>query len=315
MKKTDRLCEMFGIEYPIFQGAMAWIANGNLAGSVSRDGGLGIIAGGGMPGDVLRAEIRKAKAIAGKKPIGVNLMLMSDNIEEQVNICVEEKVEVVTTGAGNPGIYIETLKAAGIKVCPVVASVTLAKRMEKIGVNAVIAEGMEGGGHIGSISTMSLLPQIVDAVNIPVICAGGVASGRQMLAALAMGASGVQCGTIFIVAKECQAHENYKKAVLKAKDRSTVSTGNYTGHPVRVLENKFAKEILEMEKSGASKEEIEAKGTGKLRLAVVDGDVNAGSVMAGQVAAMVQEEKSTKEILTTLMKELEEAKERLKQEF
>ncbi|CAL7872240.1 DUF561 domain-containing protein [Fusobacterium necrophorum] len=315
MKKTDRLCEMFGIEYPIFQGAMAWIANGNLAGSVSRDGGLGIIAGGGMPGDVLRAEIRKAKAIAGKKPIGVNLMLMSDNIEEQVNICVEEKVEVVTTGAGNPGIYIETLKAAGIKVCPVVASVALAKRMEKIGVNAVIAEGMEGGGHIGSISTMSLLPQIVDAVNIPVICAGGVASGRQMLAALAMGASGVQCGTIFIVAKECQAHENYKKAVLKAKDRSTVSTGNHTGHPVRVLENKFAKEILEMEKSGASKEEIEAKGTGKLRLAVVDGDVNAGSVMAGQVAAMVQEEKSTKEILTTLMKELEEAKERLKQEF
>ncbi|MBR8721977.1 NADH:quinone reductase [Fusobacterium necrophorum subsp. funduliforme] len=315
MKKTDRLCEMFGIEYPIFQGAMAWIANGNLAGSVSRDGGLGIIAGGGMPGDVLRAEIRKAKAIAGKKPIGVNLMLMSDNIEEQVNICVEEKVEVVTTGAGNPGIYIETLKAAGIKVCPVVASVALAKRMEKIGVDAVIAEGMEGGGHIGSISTMSLLPQIVDAVNIPVICAGGVASGRQMLAALAMGASGVQCGTIFIVAKECQAHENYKKAVLKAKDRSTVSTGNYTGHPVRVLENKFAKEILEMEKSGASKEEIEAKGTGKLRLAVVDGDVNAGSVMAGQVAAMIQEEKSTKEILTTLMKELEEAKERLKQEF
>lgn len=315
MKKTDRLCEMFGIEYPIFQGAMAWIANGNLAGSVSRDGGLGIIAGGGMPGDVLRAEIRKAKAIAGKKPIGVNLMLMSDNIEEQVNICVEEKVEVVTTGAGNPGIYIETLKAAGIKVCPVVASVALAKRMEKIGVDAVIAEGMEGGGHIGSISTMSLLPQIVDAVNIPVICAGGVASGRQMLAALAMGASGVQCGTIFIVAKECQAHKNYKKAVLKAKDRSTVSTGNYTGHPVRVLENKFAKEILEMEKSGASKEEIEAKGTGKLRLAVVDGDVNAGSVMAGQVAAMVQEEKTTKEILTTLMKELEEAKERLKQEF
>lgn len=315
MKKTDRLCEMFGIEYPIFQGAMAWIANGNLAGSVSRDGGLGIIAGGGMPGDVLRAEIRKAKAIAGKKPIGVNLMLMSDNIEEQVNICVEEKVEVVTTGAGNPGIYIETLKAAGIKVCPVVASVALAKRMEKIGVDAVIAEGMEGGGHIGSISTMSLLPQIVDAVNIPVICAGGVASGRQMLAALAMGASGVQCGTIFIVAKECQAHENYKKAVLKAKDCSTVSTGNYTGHPVRVLENKFAKEILEMEKSGASKEEIEAKGTGKLRLAVVDGDVNAGSVMAGQVAAMVQEEKTTKEILTTLMKELEEAKERLKQEF
>ncbi|WP_337742907.1 DUF561 domain-containing protein [Fusobacterium gonidiaformans] len=315
MKKTDRLCELFGIEYPIFQGAMAWIANGNLAGSVSRDGGLGIIAGGGMPGDVLRAEIKKAKAIAGAKPIGVNLMLMADNIEEQVNICVEEKVEVVTTGAGNPGVYMETLKEAGIKVCPVVASVALAKRMEKIGADAIIAEGMEGGGHIGTITTMSLLPQIVDAVNIPVICAGGVASGRQMLAALAMGASGVQCGTIFIVAKECQVHDNYKKAILKAKDRSTVSTGNYTGHPVRVLENKFAKEILEMEKNGAPKEEIEAMGTGKLRLAVVDGDVSAGSVMAGQVAAMVQEEKTTKEILVTLMEELTVAKENLKNEF
>ncbi|AVQ17266.1 DUF561 domain-containing protein [Fusobacterium gonidiaformans] len=315
MKKTDRLCELFGIEYPIFQGAMAWIANGNLAGSVSRDGGLGIIAGGGMPGDVLRAEIKKAKAIAGAKPIGVNLMLMADNIEEQVNICVEEKVEVVTTGAGNPGVYMETLKEAGIKVCPVVASVALAKRMEKIGADAIIAEGMEGGGHIGTITTMSLLPQIVDAVNIPVICAGGVASGRQMLAALAMGASGVQCGTIFIVAKECQVHDNYKKAILKAKDRSTVSTGNYTGHPVRVLENKFAKEILEMEKNGAPKEEIEAMGTGKLRLAVVDGDIVAGSVMAGQVAAMVQEEKTTKEILVTLMEELTVAKENLKNEF
>lgn len=315
MKKTDQLCEIFGIEYPIFQGAMAWIANGNLAGSVSRDGGLGIIAGGGMPGDVLRAEIKKAKAIAGAKPIGVNLMLMADNIEEQVNICVEEKVEVVTTGAGNPGVYMETLKGAGIKVCPVVASVALAKRMEKIGADAIIAEGMEGGGHIGTITTMSLLPQIVDAVNIPVICAGGVASGRQMLATLAMGASGVQCGTIFIVAKECQVHDNYKKAILKAKDRSTISTGNYTGHPVRVLENKFAKEILEMEKNGAPKEEIEAMGTGKLRLAVVDGDIVAGSVMAGQVAAMVQEEKTTKEILVTLMEELTVAKENLKNEF
>lgn len=315
MKRTDRLCQSFGIEYPIFQGAMAWIANGNLAGSVSRDGGLGIIAGGGMPGSILREEIRKAKKIAAGKPIGVNLMLMADNIAEQVEICVEEKVEVVTTGAGNPGAYMETLKAAGIKVCPVVASVALAKRMERIGADAIIAEGMEGGGHIGTITTMALLPQIVDAVEIPVICAGGIASGRQMLAAFSMGASAVQCGTIFIVAEECQAHDNYKKSILKAKDRSTVSTGNFTGHPVRVIENKLAKEMLEKEKEGASKEELEAMGAGKLRLAVVEGDVALGSVMAGQVAAMVEEEKSTKEILVGLMEELDRAKKLLQEEI
>lgn len=315
MKRTDKLCQLFGIQYPIFQGAMAWIANGNLAGSVSRDGGLGIIAGGGMPGNILREEIQKAKKIATGNPIGVNLMLMADNIEEQIEICVEESVDVVTTGAGNPGIYMEKLKNAGIKVCPVVASVALAKRMEKIGADAIIAEGMEGGGHIGTITTMALLPQIVDAVKIPVICAGGIASGRQMLAALSMGASGVQCGTIFIVAKECQVHENYKKAILKAKDRSTVSTGNFTGHPVRVIENKLAKEMLEKEKAGASKEELEAMGAGKLRLAVVEGDVDFGSVMAGQVAAMVQEEKTTKEILETLMSELETAKKVLQEEI
>lgn len=315
MKRTDKLCQLFGIQYPIFQGAMAWIANGSLAGSVSRDGGLGIIAGGGMPGNILREEIQKAKKIATGNPIGVNLMLMADNIEEQIEICVEESVDVVTTGAGNPGIYMEKLKNAGIKVCPVVASVALAKRMEKIGADAIIAEGMEGGGHIGTITTMALLPQIVDAVKIPVICAGGIASGRQMLAALSMGASGVQCGTIFIVAKECQVHENYKKAILKAKDRSTVSTGNFTGHPVRVIENKLAKEMLEKEKAGASKEELEAMGAGKLRLAVVEGDVDFGSVMAGQVAAMVQEEKTTKEILETLMSELETAKKVLQEEI
>lgn len=311
MKRQDAFCKLFGIEYPIFQGAMAWIANGQLAGSVSRDGGLGIIAGGGMPGDILRQEIRKAKELANGKPIGVNLMLMADNIAEQVDICVEEKVEVVTTGAGNPGVYMEKLKGAGIKVCPVVASVALAKRMEKIGADAIIAEGMEGGGHIGSITTMALLPQIVDAVSIPVICAGGVASGRQILAAYSMGASAVQCGTIFIVAKECHAHENYKKSILKAKDRSTVSTGNFTGHPVRVIENKLAKEMLEKERLGASNEEMEALGAGKLRLAVIDGDADYGSVMAGQVAAMVQEEKTSKEILESLWKEFTEAKERL----
>lgn len=308
--ENNKICKLLGIKYPIFQGAMAWIANGNLAGHVSKDGGLGIIAGGGMPVDILREEIRKVKSITSN-PFGVNLMLMMADVEKQIDVCIEEGVPVVTTGAGNPGPYMEKLKAAGIKVIPVVASVALAKRMEKIGADAIIAEGMEGGGHIGTITTMSLVPQVVEAVNVPVIAAGGIAGGKQFLAALSLGAEGIQVGTKFLVANECTVHENYKKAVLKAKDRSTVSTGNYTGHPVRVIENKFAKQILEMEKVGAPKEEIEKLGTGKLRLAVVDGDVDNGSVMAGQVAAMVNEPMSTKEILEGFMKELDEERVKL----
>lgn len=306
--ENNKICKLLGIKYPIFQGAMAWIANGNLAGHVSRDGGLGIIAGGGMPVEVLREEIRKVKSIT-TNPFGVNLMLMMADVEKQIDVCIEEGVPVVTTGAGNPGPYMEKLKAAGIKVIPVVASVALAKRMEKIGADAVIAEGMEGGGHIGTITTMSLVPQVVAAVNIPVIAAGGIAGGKQFLAALSLGAEGIQVGTKFLVAEECTIHENYKKAILKAKDRSTVSTGNYTGHPVRVIENKFAKQILEMEKVGAPKEEIEKLGTGKLRLAVVEGDTDNGSVMAGQVAAMVNEPSTTKEILEGFMRELAEERE------
>ena len=306
---NNEICKLLGIKYPIIQGAMAWIANGNLAGHVSKEGGLGIIAGGGMPCDILRQEIRKAKAITSNS-FGVNLMLMMADVEEQINICIEEKVQVVTTGAGNPGPYMEKLKAAGIKVLPVVASVALAKRMERIGADAVIAEGMEGG-HIGSITTMALVPQVVEKVGIPVIAAGGIAGGEQFLAALSLGASGIQIGTKFLVAEECTIHENYKQAILKAKDRSTVSTGNYTGHPVRVIENKFAKLILEKEKEGVPKEEIEQMGTGKLRLAVVDGDIDNGSVMAGQVAAMVNEKATVKEILESMMKGLEEAKENL----
>lgn len=308
--KNNKICKLLGIKYPIFQGAMAWIANGNLAGHVSKDGGLGIIAGGGMPVDILREEIRKVKSITSN-PFGVNLMLMMADVEKQIEVCIEEGVPVVTTGAGNPGPYMERLKAAGIKVIPVVASVALAKRMEKIGADAVIAEGMEGGGHIGTLTTMSLVPQVVEAVNIPVIAAGGIAGGKQFLAALSLGAEGIQVGTKFLVANECTVHENYKKVILKAKDRSTVSTGNYTGHPVRVIENKFAKQILEMEKVGTPKEEIEKLGTGRLRLAVVDGDVENGSVMAGQVAAMVNEPMSTKEILEGFMRELEEEKVKL----
>lgn len=308
--ENNKICKLLGIKYPIFQGAMAWIANGNLAGHVSKDGGLGIIAGGGMPVDVLRQEIRKVKSITSN-PFGVNLMLMMADVDKQIDVCIEEGVPVVTTGAGNPGPYMEKLKAAGIKVIPVIPSVALAKRMEKIGADAIIAEGMEGGGHIGTITTMSLVPQVVEAVNIPVIAAGGIAGGKQFLAALSLGAEGIQVGTKFLVANECTVHENYKNAILKAKDRSTVSTGNYTGHPVRVIENKFAKQILEMEKAGAPKEEIEQLGTGKLRLAVVDGDVENGSVMAGQVAAMVNEPMSTKEILEGFMRELEEEKVKL----
>lgn len=301
--KNNRVCEILGIKYPIFQGAMAWISGGELAGAVSRDGGLGIIAGGGMEPDLLRENIRKAKAITSN-PFGVNLMLMRPDVEEQINVCIEEGVKVITTGAGNPGAFMDRLKAANIKVIPVIPTVKLAERMEKIGADAIIVEGMESGGHVGTITTMALLPQIVNAVNIPVIAAGGIASGKQFLAALSMGAEAVQCGTIFLTAKECLIHQNYKNAILKAKDRSTVTTGNFTGHPVRVIETKLAKEMLELEKNGAPKEKIEELGRGSLRNAVVEGDVENGSVMAGQVAAMVNEERTTKEILEYLICDL-----------
>ena len=314
MMKNNRVCEILGIKYPIFQGAMAWISGGELAGAVSRDGGLGIIAGGGMEPNLLRENIRKAKAITSN-PFGVNLMLMRPDVEEQVNVCIEEGVKVITTGAGNPGAFMDRLKAANIKVIPVIPTVKLAERMEKIGADAVIVEGMESGGHVGTITTMALLPQIVNVVNIPVIAAGGIASGKQFLAALSMGAEAVQCGTIFLTAKECLIHQNYKNAILKAKDRSTVTTGNFTGHPVRVIENKLAKEMLELEKNGAAKEKIEELGKGSLRNAVVDGDAEMGSIMAGQVAAMVNEERTTKEILDFLMMDLKLETEVLKRKI
>lgn len=301
--KNNKICELLGIKYPIFQGAMAWISGGELAGAVSRDGGLGIIAGGGMEPSLLRENIRKAKAVTSN-PIGVNLMLLRPDVADQLDVCIEEGVKVVTTGAGNPGPFMEKLKNAGIKVIPVIPTIKLAERMEKIGADAVIVEGMESGGHVGSITTMALLPQIVNAVKIPVVAAGGIASGKQFLAALSMGAEAVQCGTIFLTAKECLIHQNYKNAILKAKDRSTVTTGNFTGHPVRVIDNKLAKEMLELEKNGASKEEIENLGKGSLKLAAVDGDAENGSVMAGQIAAMVNEERTTKEILEFLMMDL-----------
>lgn len=312
--KNNKVCELLEIKYPIFQGAMAWISGGELAGAVSRDGGLGIIAGGGMEPELLRTNIRKAKEITSN-PIGVNLMLLRPDVSDQLDVCIQEGVKVVTTGAGNPGPFMEKLKKAGVKVIPVIPTVKLAERMEKIGADAVIVEGTESGGHVGSITTMALLPQIVNAVKIPVIAAGGIASGKQFLAALSMGAEAVQCGTIFLTAKECLIHQNYKNAILKAKDRSTVTTGNFTGHPVRVLDNKLAKEMLELEKKGASKEEIEKLGSGSLKLAAIDGDDQNGSIMSGQVAAMVNEERTTKEILEFLMMDLKLETEVLKRKF
>lgn len=312
--KNNKVCELLGIKYPIFQGAMAWISGGELAGAVSRDGGLGIIAGGGMEPELLRANIKKAKEIT-TNPIGVNLMLLRPDVADQLEVCIQEGVKVITTGAGNPGPFMEKLKAAGIKVIPVIPTVKLAERMEKIGADAVIVEGMESGGHVGTITTMALLPQIVNAIKIPVIAAGGIASGKQFLAALSMGAEAVQCGTIFLTAKECLIHQNYKNAILKAKDRSTVTTGNFTGHPVRVIENKLAKQMLELEKNGASKEVIEELGKGSLKVAAVDGDDQMGSIMSGQVAAIVNEERTTKEILEFLMLDLKVETEVLKRKF
>ena len=308
--KKNRVCTLLGIKYPIIQGAMAWISDGNLAGHVSKAGGLGIIAGGGMSPELLREEIGKAKLITNN-PFGVNLMLMMENIESQIEVCIEEKIKVVTTGAGNPGPYMEKMKNAGIKVLPVVASVALAKRMEKIGADAVIVEGMEAGGHIGELTTMAFLPQVVEAVSIPVIGAGGFCSGKQFLAGLALGAEGIQAGTIFLTANECLVHDNYKEAILKARDRSTVVTGTFTGHPVRVIDNKLAKEIVSLEKIGAPNEKIEELGRGKLKLAVVDGDVSLGSIMAGQVASMVNHRSNVSDILEFLMSDLEKEKKAL----
>lgn len=279
---------------------MAWIGTSELAAAVSNAGGLGIIGAGHMPPDALRNEIRKAKSFTNK-PFGVNIMLMSPFVKEVMAVVIDEKVPVVTTGAGNPGEYIPALKEIGSKVIPVVASVALARRLARTGVDAVIAEGMESGGHIGEITTMALVPQIVDAVDIPVIAAGGIADSRGMIAAFALGAQGVQIGSRFVASEECIAHENYKKAVLKAKDRSTVITGISTGHPVRVISNKLTREYLELEKNGATVDELEKIGAGKLHLATHKGDVDNGSVMIGQISGMLGEIKSVESIMQDLV--------------
>lgn len=297
MKKLN---EILGTEFPIIQGGMANIATGEFAAACSNAGALGMIATGGWDADRVRQEIRRARELTDK-PFGVNLMLMSPYAADIAQVILDEKVRVVTTGAGNPGQYVPVWKAAGIKVIPVVAAAVLARRLSRYGVDAFVAEGMESGGHVGEMTTMALVPQVIDAVDVPVIAAGGVADGRQMAAALALGASGVQVGTCLLASRECPIHENYKQAVLKAKDSDTTVTGRSIGGPVRVLKNKMAREYLALEKRGATLEELETVTLGGLRRAVLEGDVDHGSVMMGQVAGMVHEIKPLRRIFEELM--------------
>ena len=299
-----RLTELLGTEYPIIQGGMAWVAEHHLAAGVSEAGGLGLIGAASAPGEWVREQVRKAKALTGK-PFGVNIMLMSPYADEVAKIVVEEGVQVVTTGAGSPEKYMSMWKEAGVKVIPVVASVALARRMERCGADAVVAEGMEAGGHIGESTTMALVPQVADAVEIPVVAAGGIADGRGIAAAFMLGAQGVQMGTCFIVTKESQVHENYKKCIIKAKDIDTRVTGRSTGHPVRAIRNQMTREYLRREQEGAAFEELENLTLGGLRKAVVEGDVVSGSVMSGQIAGLVKEELSCKELIQKLVRETE----------
>ncbi len=295
----SKLCTLLGIEYPVIQGGMAWVATAELAAAVSNGGGLGLIAAGGAPAEAVREQIQKARKLTDK-PFGVNVMMMSPFADDVMKVILEEKPAVVATGAGNPAKYIPDLKAAGIKVFPVIPSVALAKRMEKSGADAVIAEGTEAGGHIGELTTMVLVPQVKEAVSIPVVAAGGIADARGTAAALALGADGIQVGTRFICSEECLAHDNYKQAVLKAKDRDAVVTGRANGAPVRALKNKLTQEYERLEKQGASFDEIEALGVGGLRRAFEEGDVEMGSLMAGQSAAMVHDIQPCAQIIQDL---------------
>ncbi|HKL09837.1 MAG TPA: enoyl-[acyl-carrier-protein] reductase FabK [Clostridia bacterium] len=295
--------DLIGIDYPIIQGGMAWISDAKLAAAVSNAGGLGIIAAGNAPGQWVKEEIRKAKTLTDK-PFGVNVMLLSPFVEEVAEVVWEEKVKVIVTGAGNPGKYIKKWRENDVKIIPVVPSVGLAKRMEGTGVDALIAEGTEAGGHIGELTTMCLLPQVVDAVDIPVVAAGGIADGRGIAAALMMGASGVQVGTRFLVAKECNVHDNYKKKILDAKDIDTLVTGRPTGHPVRVLKNKLARIYKKMDKESVPAEKYEELGRGALHKAACLGDVSMGSIMSGQIAGLVKKEQTASEIIEEMFGEL-----------
>lgn len=299
----NQLCRLLNIKYPLLQGGMAWVATAELASAVSNAGGLGVIGAGHMPADALRAEIQKTKKLTAN-PFGVNIMLRSPFVREVMRVVIEERVPVVTTGAGNPAEYIEALKAIGAKVIPVVASVALAKRLQRVGVDALIAEGMESGGHVGEVTTMTLVPQVVDAVDIPVIAAGGIADARGLVAAFALGASGVQIGTRFVASTECTVHFDYKNAILKAKERSTVVTGLSTGHPVRVIANQLTHKFAALEREGAAAEQLDKIGAGSLRAAARDGDIKNGSIMAGQIAGLIHEIKPVHEIIQEIMCEV-----------
>ncbi len=307
MKKLN---EILGTEFPIIQGGMANIATGAFAAAVSNAGAMGLVGAGGMDAQALRAEIRTAKSNTDK-PFGVNLMLMNPHIDELARVVVEEGVRFVTTGAGNPGKYIPAWKAAGIQVFPVVAAPVLAQRLERYGVDGFIAEGTESGGHVGEMTTMALVPQVVDAVSVPVVAAGGIADGRQMAAAFALGACGVQVGTCLLASEECPIHQNYKKAVVKAKANDTVVTGRTTGAPVRVLKNKMSQSYLRLEKNSPPLEELEKLTLGSLRRAVFDGDLDTGSFMAGQVAGMIHEIKPLRQIFEELMAGYEKVRKEL----
>ncbi len=298
------ICEMLGITYPVFQGGMAWIADGRLAAAVSEGGGLGIIAAGNAPGEYVRQQIREARKMTGR-PVGVNIMLLSPFADDVAAVVTEEKVEVVTTGAGNPSAYIRNWLAAGIRVIPVVASVAMAKMMTRLGASAVIAEGGESGGHVGELTTMVLVPQICDATSLPVIAAGGIADGRGAAAAFMLGACGIQMGTRFLSAVECSIHPAYKEKILKATDLCTMVTGKRLGHPVRSLRTPFAREYARAEYSGMPDEELEALGTGALRRAVQEGDSEKGCFLSGQIAALVKKEQPAAEIVKEVMEEAE----------
>ena len=299
-----RITEMLGIEYPIIQGGMAWVAEHHLAAAVSEAGGLGLIGGASAPGEVVREEIRKAKELT-KKPFGVNVMLMSPHADDVAKVVVEEGVKVVTTGAGNPAKYMKMWKEAGIIVIPVVASVALAKLMERGGADAVVAEGTESGGHIGESTTMTLVPQVADAVSIPVIAAGGIGDGRGIAAAFMLGAEAVQIGTRFVVANESIVNEKYKERIIKAKDIDSAVTGRSHGHPVRCLRNQMTREYNRLEAEGKSFEELEYLTLGSLRKAVMEGDVVNGTVMAGQIAGLISKEQTCKEMIDEMMAQAE----------
>ncbi|MCL6431757.1 MAG: enoyl-[acyl-carrier-protein] reductase FabK [Anaerolineae bacterium] len=299
------LCDMLGIEHPIVQGGMAWVATAELVAAVSEAGAFGILGGGNAPPDYVRAQIRETKRRTDK-PFGVNIPLFSPHVDDLVEICIEERVRAVATGAGNPGPFMPRLKEAGILCMPVVASVALAKRLERMGADIIVAEGMESGGHIGDLTTLPLVPQVVDAVQVPVVAAGGFADGRGLVAALALGAVGIQMGTRFVCTSECTVHENYKRKILEAGDRATMTTGHSLGHPVRAIRNAMTREFQEMEKRGASEEEIIEFGTGRLRMAAEQGDVVHGSVMAGQVSGMINDIVSCRELVERIVRQAEE---------